>query len=511
MILRTHKPMKTLRTLKNLACYPVAIATSLTLLTACDQASQEMKEAESKVESSVQKAAGSVSGIKLAEPAVANPFKEAVRYLDLGGELFFYLSTEQLLGGMSDRLKKAAEEFSAVDGESIDPEAREEARKITTQIAEALERSGIQDIGAFGFSSLQVEEDLTRTQSILYHQKGEGEGTLWNLFGEAPHELAVLQMAPVNTAYGFSFNFSASTLYQAIMTELKNLEIQEALEEMENLEAEFEQNIGTPLPKLLESLNDELGLLLTLDPSNMVELPNMQGRQIPEPALIILLATKDDLLWKTILKSGAPEPTEAEGYQYVSLPMPPMADYLKPVLAQLDSGYLVLASTQPFLEKVLSVKKGDSPNLTSHEEFKSLSQGIDLKGNSFGYISSEFGALLNDFQDDFSGNMQYDNPYLTETVMLVQKMQTQLAQFGVGSVTDEGFHWVTQSRGMGPNSPDGLDNTLARAIVGGIFGAMQEMESKKKTGEAMDADEPVSSPSASPATSASPAGEDASE
>lgn len=500
--------MKTTFTLKNLALYPAAIATTLLLSTGCDQTSQSMEDAEKKAEQSVQTAAETVAGIKVANSAVANPFKNVVQYLDLGGELFFYLSTEQLLGGMGERLKTAADEFAAVEGENIDEAGKERAVQITNQIADALNRSGLQSIGAFGFSSLQVETQLARTKSILYHAKGKGEGTLWNLFGESPHDLSVLQMAPANTAYGFSFDFSASTLYSAIKKEVEALELQELSEELTNFEADFEKNVGTSLPKMLESLNDELGLLLTLDPSNMVELPNMQGRKIPEPAAIILLATKDDLLWNTILESGAPKPTEAEGYKYVELPMPPMAEYLKPILAQLDGGYLVLASTQPFLEKVLAVKKGDSPNLTSNEEFQSLSKGIELQGNSFGYVSSQFGALLNDFQDDFSGSMPQDNPYLNETVMLVQKMQTQMAQFGIGRVTEEGFHWVTQSRGLGADSPDGFDNTLARAIVGGIFGGLQEVETRKTDNETAPAviqplepqDSPTASPSPSPST-----------
>jgi hypothetical protein len=68
-------------------------------------------------------------------------------------------------------------------------------------VVEPAERqSGIGEISGVGMSSLALEEDLWRSKMFVHHQPGKGSGLIWDMFGEQPHTLEALSLAPDNTA-----------------------------------------------------------------------------------------------------------------------------------------------------------------------------------------------------------------------------------------------------------------------------------------------------------------------
>jgi hypothetical protein len=64
----------------------------------------------------------------------------------------------------------------------------------------AYRQSGIGEISGVGMSSLALEEDLWRSKMFVHHQPGKGSGLIWDMFGEQPHTLEALSLAPDNTA-----------------------------------------------------------------------------------------------------------------------------------------------------------------------------------------------------------------------------------------------------------------------------------------------------------------------
>jgi len=482
----------------------LAAATSLIALVGCGKPPKPIEDAEQKVESAVDDAVESVIGAKIAKSAVKNPFGKVVPYLDLGGEFFLYFSTEQLLSGMSDRLEAATQELAKEQVEGVEESTKQEALKISETVAGILSRTGVENIAAFGVSSLQVKPELNRVQAILYHEKGQGDGTLWKLFGSEPHQLELLGMTPANTAYAFSFDFSPNILRKAILAEAEALGVEELTEEMKGFEQQFEKEFGASFEAVLESLNDEIGLILTLNEEKMVEAPDMKV-QIPEPGLAIFLGTSSSLIFDKLKEKGLPEPEKADGYRYIALPMPPMAEYLAPVLAQLDNGYLAIASSQPALDKMLAASKGEG--LTSTEDFKTLAADLELKGNSFTYLGESFSKTLATLQEDFNAPMT-QNPYLNEVIQMAQSMQSQNAAFGISRVTPEGFHWITHTRGPAPDSPDAWSNVAAKFVATLIFGAVTEAamdQAMMKEETAPAASDSDLTPAATPTPAPSPA------
>jgi len=133
--------------------------------------------------------------------AVKTSFESVVSRLDPNGHLYAYLSTEQALAKLDETLEGLISMAKAGGGGLMDnPFVAPIIEGVLGVVGPAYRQSGISEISGVGMSSLAMEENLWRSKMFVHHQPGKGSGLIWDMFGEQPHTLEVLSLAPDNTA-----------------------------------------------------------------------------------------------------------------------------------------------------------------------------------------------------------------------------------------------------------------------------------------------------------------------
>lgn len=125
-------------------------------------------------------------------------FSEVTSQLDPGGNFFLYLGTAQWLDGLSAKVSKYRETFTAMP--DIKAEDLANVDKAFDAVTRFIADSGLEDISGAGLSSIEIEKGLYRNKALLHHYPGTGNGFIWKLCGGAPHDLTGLDLLPRNTA-----------------------------------------------------------------------------------------------------------------------------------------------------------------------------------------------------------------------------------------------------------------------------------------------------------------------
>src|SRR5262249_16502764 len=132
---------------------------------------------------------------------VKNSFQEVTSYLDPGGNLYLYLSTEEWVSGLSNQISQFRELFNAVPGTST--EDKQNAGHFLDLLVKLIKQSGIEQISGFGMSSIALDRGLYRSKWMLHHYRGNDSGYMWSALGRQPHPLDGLDLLPANTAFAW--------------------------------------------------------------------------------------------------------------------------------------------------------------------------------------------------------------------------------------------------------------------------------------------------------------------
>jgi hypothetical protein len=391
-------------------------------------------------------------------------FREVTSRLDPGGNLYFYLSTERVLGGVSGRISGWREFFVSMPGMAAGDQER--IGRIFDLVSALVNDSGIEDVSGLGMSSIATATNFYHSKLFLHHYPGRGSGFLWKLFGTRPHALDGVGLAPANTAGAMFMDLDLELAWSELRKHAEQPGLPEAKEVLDQLPARFESVTGLKWEEALKSLGGEVGLVLTLDDSNPVPipLPGQQPLQIAEPGLMIVLKTRDDTLFNRLdglLKQWNPKSVSVNRsdlrMRSLSLPLP-LPVSLRPSVAT-SGGYLFVASGDTLIEDALAVRAGRTPGLRSTSEYQILAANVPAEGNQFSYISRRFGQTLRAVQRqalDLSPKMP-----AAQKQWLEQYLQPESAKFAycVGANTDEGWFFV----GNGNHRP--ATSVLAAAVV----------------------------------------------
>ena len=332
--------------------------------------------------------------------ATKNSFQQTTARLDAGGDFYLYLSTEQLLEGLAQKVSSWRELFANLP--NLAPAERDNVGKAFAIATRVIKNSGVEEISGLGMSSFAVEQGVYRNKLFVHHYAGKGQGWLWNICGQKPHPLAQLDFLPAGTALACYSDLDLAMLWSAIRTEAAQSGFPQATEFLNGLTARFETMTGLKWEATLASLGKEFGVVLTLDESKKLALPVPQGEtvEIPEPALLLIAKTTNDMVYDCI----AGELQRNAGNQVVrvdkpdlkmrTLPVPlPLPLQLRPTVAT-SGGYLFIASSDALVEEALAVKAGKKTGLKAQAEFKRLAQDIPAEGNGFTFVSQRLGQVL---------------------------------------------------------------------------------------------------------------------
>jgi hypothetical protein len=336
-----------------------------------------------------------------AKSAERTSFAQVASKLDAGGELYLYLSTEQWLAGVSEKIGAFHGLLGAIP--DLKDEDRQNLDKAFGVVTNLIQQSGIEDVSGVGMSSIARETNFYHSKLVLHHYPGKGSGFLWNMLGQKPHDLAGLNLLPTTTALAAFGDLDAPLLWSAIQKQVAQSGVPQAGEFLNKLPEAFEQASGLKWDRVLASLGGEFGFAVMLDDTKVISIP-IPGEgdqlQIPEPTLLIVAKVIDDTIFNRIdqaLDQNAGQmivKTDKPGLKMRSWPLPlPLPFQVRPTVAAAE-GYLFIANTDAIIQEVLAVKAGQKPGLKSTQEFQRLAKDVPAQGNSFNFTSQRFGQTM---------------------------------------------------------------------------------------------------------------------
>jgi hypothetical protein len=382
--------------------------------------------------------------------ATKNSFNEVTSQLDAGGNLYAYLSTEEWLTGLSQKVdgwRSLADAIPDLKGDD-----KKNVGKVFDVVTDLIQKSGVEDMDGVGMSSIERTKGVYHSKVVLHHYKGKGTGFLWTMFGKTPHKLDGLDLLPATTAVAMYGDMDLGMVWSVLRDEINNAGIPEAKDAMQQLPDQFAAATGLQLDKVLASLGNEYGVVITLDDSKKISLPiGATPLEVPEPGVMIIVKVKDDTIFnrvdETLKDNQQVVRTDKAGVKMRTMPVPlPLPISLRPTIAR-SGDYMFIATTDTLVEEALAVKSGKKPGLKSTEEFKQLAKGMPEQGNSFSYASARFGKTWRNIQSQIIENNKADNkPQQTQFMQKLMDLNSGgKFAYSVSANTDEG--WVATGNG----------------------------------------------------------------
>lgn len=365
-----------------------------------------------------------IISVNSAEPAKTN-FEAVTAKLDRNGHLLAYFNTAKTmkqLDQMMDSLIEIANSSDSANPLANNPFLGPMVSGITEAIKPAYEESGIGQIGGVGMSSLAVKKDQWRQKTFIYREPEKNNGLIWEMFGSEPHSLEILELAPAQTGLLAHSDLRISALMDWIDRISEKVTGGQSV--MASAPAEFKD--------ILNAFDDEVGFLMTIDPNKQLKIPGFmiqaeEDLEMDSFAFALIARTKGDKILSIINEAmeggfAPPQKTKIKGVNLNSIPLPlpiPIEGLdISPCYFQVDD-YMVLASSTSLGKSIIEAKNGKG-QITENDDFKTLTEGLDLTSNGISYVSSNFtewsiklnelsmGQMPKELKDSFNIYLEYN-------------------------------------------------------------------------------------------------------
>ena len=365
-----------------------------------------------------------IISVNSAEPAKTN-FEAVTAKLDRNGHLLAYFNTAKTmkqLDQMMDSLIEIANSSDSANPLANNPFLGPMVSGITEAIKPAYEESGIGQIGGVGMSSLAVKKDQWRQKTFIYREPEKSNGLIWEMFGSEPHSLEILELAPAQTGLLAHSDLRISALMDWIDRISEKVTGGQSV--MASAPAEFKD--------ILNAFDDEVGFLMTIDPNKQLKIPGFmiqaeKDLEMDSFAFALIARTKGDKILSIINEAmeggfAPPQKTKIKGVNLNSIPLPlpiPIEGLdISPCYFQVDD-YIVLASSTSLGKSIIEAKNGKG-QITENDDFKTLTEGLDLTSNGISYVSSNFtewsiklnelsmGQMPKELKDSFNIYLEYN-------------------------------------------------------------------------------------------------------
>jgi hypothetical protein len=398
----------------------------------------EVQPAESPVQSApADKVLGAVTPANSAAARVASK-------LDTDGIIYLYWSAEKILGEFDKKIESVREMAASDSGLSEDE--KNSLRKDFDLGIRLIRDSGLQGVKAFGLSSREVEPGIFLNKTFTYVP--DRSGFLWNTIAKVPHDFPFVEMMPENTEGFAFFDLDLAVLWQAVSKKLANSAIPEAAKWQEHLRRQVQAFTGLGLEELLDSLDDQLGLLVTLNQKTAIEIPlGNEHYEMPEPAAALVWKVKNEKLFDRLdaLLTMNPKVAKIEepGLRMRVMEGIEELPYLSPSLARYGD-YLIISSSEKLVREMKDSVAGKRPGLKSNPDFIKLAAGMAEKGNGAMYLSRHLQKTLSGLQSKFSQLQGNGNSLLEAISAKFANLSADTDTYVVGGTADDG--WFTTGK-----------------------------------------------------------------
>jgi len=389
---------------------------------------------------------GSNNGLPAGEfpPARQTSFAEVTAQLDPGGSVYGYLATDQWLAGLATNVANVREFVLGLP--DVSGKDRENITRVFDILNDMVVKTGLEDLTGVGLSGVQIGPDLYRTKAIFHHNRGQGEGLLWNVMGKQAHDLDGLDLLPATTAVAAFGDMDVKAVWKAIADGVKKSEVPELVDGLKRWEAEFEKGTKLSWAEVLDSLGGEAGVVFTLDQANVIEIPFVEGMQLPEPGFLFAVKVKNNLLYDRISselkKNSMVQLTDEKGLKMCAMPIPlPLPVPLEITVARAGD-YLFFATHSKHVRNAIAVRDGKQPGMRKSPEFAELLKHLPAQGNHFLYADKRFSGTIIGLEQQLleSGKLPSKQADVLRAVFLKQKPTYGLA---IGSRTPTGWQSVS--------------------------------------------------------------------
>ncbi len=392
--------------------------------------------------------------------AETNSFDETTARLDRGGALYLYLSTAQWLEGLSGQIDKLR---TSIPTDSMSPSDRKEMGQAFDLGTSFVKNSGLEQITGVGASSLAIEPGVYRNTVFVHHYKGKESGFLNSIVGTSPHGLTALDLLPADTALASSGDYDIVGLLRAVMQTID----QSGIPDLQKTKAEslqkFQESTGMTLDDFLSSLGQEVDLILTLDPSKQITVPDaLSGTmKIPAPRLALLIEVKDDKLFNKVDEQLAQMPgivkTDEPGLKMRTSSYPLLPDFeLRATVARWDK-FLVIASDDKLVRDMIAVQKGGA-GFKASPAFAKDSAGLPSQGNGFNLTTHLLMETVRNVQKQMLASQKGSSSAQTEWLTKYFLADTSGDSYTVSGHVENG--WLTVNKG-----PSGVGKVLGPLVI----------------------------------------------
>ena len=380
-----------------------------------------------------------------AEELPSNPaYQRVTANLDPGGLIYLFWNAEKVLGELDKKLESVRD--TAVSDPTLLQEEKNDLRKNFDLGIRLILNSGLQGVKAFGLSSREIEPGIFLHKTYTYLP--DRSGFLWDSLAKAPHDFPVVRMIPENTEGFAFFDFDFAVLWKAVSNELTSSEIPEVAKWQRNFSQQVLAFTGLSLEDLLGSLDDQVGLIVTLNLKTTVKIPlGNEQYEMPEPAAALVWKVKNERLFDRLdaLFSMNPKVAKIDEPDLRMRVMEGIAEipYLTPTLAR-HGNFLIISSSEKLVQGMADSESGKTQGIRSSADFNVLAAGMPQKGNSIGYVGKRLQKTLGELQMKFSQLRETVNPLLETMSAKFSGLAADSASYTVAGATDDG--WFTTAK-----------------------------------------------------------------
>jgi hypothetical protein len=376
-----------------------------------------------------------------AEELPDNPaFQSVAANLDPGGVLYLYWSAEKVLGDLDKKLESVRD--LTLSDPSLSQDEKNSVRQKFDLGIRLLIKSGLEGVKAFGLSSREIEPGFFLNKTYTYIP--DRSGFVWGAFAKAPHDFPFLKMVPEKTEGFAFFDFDPASFWSGLSNALAVSETPQVAKWQQHFSQQVQAFTGLSLDDLLDSLGDQVGVIVTLEPTSMVRIPfGNEQYEMPEPAAALAWKVRNEKLFDRLdalfginPKVEKIEETDVrmrvlEGVEEMS--------YLRPTMARYGD-YLIISSNERLVRAMMEADSGRTDGIRASSEFMKLSAGMPDKGNSVVYLAKRLQKTLGDLQLRLSQLREGGNPLLDAMSARFSGISADASTYIVaGTAEDGGF------------------------------------------------------------------------
>jgi hypothetical protein len=371
-------------------------------------------------------------------------YQRVAANLDPDGVIYLYWNAEKALGELDKKLESVRD--TAISDPTLSQDEKNRLQKDFDLGIRLILHSGLQGVKAFGMSSREIEPGVFINKTYTYLP--DRSGFFWDTFAKAPHDFSITRMLPENTQGFAFFDFNLAVLWGAVSKELAASEVPEVAKWQQRFSQQQQAFTGLSLDDLLNSLGDQVGIIVTLNPKTTVKIPlGNEEYEMSEPAAALVWKVRNDKLFDRLdalfAMNRKVDKIDQPNLRMRVLQGVEELPYLTPTLARYGD-YLILASSEKLVRGMADADSGKTLGIRASSDFNRLAAGLPEKGNSMAYLAKDLQKVLGELQMKFSQMRASGNPLLEAMSAKFSGLSVDAASYTVGGATDDG--WFTAGK-----------------------------------------------------------------